>query len=182
MTGPASSWTEERVALARRLWDKGFSAGQIASELGCGLSRNAVIGKIHRSGDFARRVARTSKPEGQAPEKLQRARASALSSSTFNRGRVAPPIVPAAPALAVAAVPPEVAAGPGIGLFDLTNETCRWPMWGYCEAPTLFCGAPRADLAGGMPYCPGHARAAYTPAFYRRRDVPYHRLDPRENR
>jgi len=42
-------WTEERVETLERLWKEGYSAAAIAKELG-GVTRNAVIGKIHRSG------------------------------------------------------------------------------------------------------------------------------------
>lgn len=41
------AWTEERVALLEKLWREGWSASQIAAELG-GITRNAVIGKVHR--------------------------------------------------------------------------------------------------------------------------------------
>ena len=43
------SWTDERVELLRKLWGEGQSASQIAKELG-GVTRNAVIGKVHRLG------------------------------------------------------------------------------------------------------------------------------------
>ena len=41
------TWTDERVELLKKLWIDGLSASQIASELG-GVTRNAVIGKVHR--------------------------------------------------------------------------------------------------------------------------------------
>ena len=41
------SWTDERIETLKRLWSEGHSASQIAGELG-GVSRNAVIGKVHR--------------------------------------------------------------------------------------------------------------------------------------
>src|SRR5437763_16438802 len=41
------SWTDERVELLKKLWADGLSASQIAGELG-GVTRNAVIGKVHR--------------------------------------------------------------------------------------------------------------------------------------
>lgn len=47
---PSRGWTDDRVEEAKRLWISGRSATQIAMELNCGLSRNAVIGKIHRLG------------------------------------------------------------------------------------------------------------------------------------
>ena len=44
------AWTEERVKKLTLLWKSGNSASKIAIELGEGVSRNAVIGKIHRLG------------------------------------------------------------------------------------------------------------------------------------
>ena len=43
------SWSDERVELLKKLWGEGQSASQIAKELG-GVTRNAVIGKVHRLG------------------------------------------------------------------------------------------------------------------------------------
>ena len=45
---PRSPWTVERMAYVRRRWWQGASGGQIARELGGGISRNAVLGKIRR--------------------------------------------------------------------------------------------------------------------------------------
>lgn len=47
------SWTDERIAKLRKLWDDGLSASQIADKLG-NVTRNAVIGKAHRLGLKAR--------------------------------------------------------------------------------------------------------------------------------
>src|ERR1700737_2258139 len=43
------SWNDERVETLKKLWGEGFSASQIAAQLG-GVTRNAVIGKVHRLG------------------------------------------------------------------------------------------------------------------------------------
>lgn len=43
-------WTEQRIAELRRWWAEGLSATEISKRLDCGLSRNAVIGKVHRLG------------------------------------------------------------------------------------------------------------------------------------
>ncbi|MGX9854689.1 GcrA family cell cycle regulator [Limimaricola variabilis] len=43
------SWTDERVETLKKMWNEGQSASQIAKELG-GVTRNAVIGKVHRLG------------------------------------------------------------------------------------------------------------------------------------
>ncbi len=55
------SWTDERVELLKKLWADGLSASQIAAELG-GITRNAVIGKVHRLKLSAR-----AKPTNTAP-------------------------------------------------------------------------------------------------------------------
>src|SRR5690242_2116432 len=44
----AGGWTDERVELLKKLWLEGLSASQIAGVLGEGVTRNAVIGKVHR--------------------------------------------------------------------------------------------------------------------------------------
>ncbi|KUO57302.1 MAG: GcrA cell cycle regulator [Sphingomonadales bacterium BRH_c3] len=43
------SWTDERIATLKKMWEGGATASQIADELGA-VSRNAVIGKAHRLG------------------------------------------------------------------------------------------------------------------------------------
>src|SRR5688572_12207364 len=56
--GPMT-WTDERVELLKKLWAEGLSASQIAGELG-GVTRNAVIGKVHRLSLSGR----ATKPQG----------------------------------------------------------------------------------------------------------------------
>ena len=57
-----TGWTDERVEALRRLWGEGLSASQIAKQLG-DVSRNAVIGKVHRLG-LEGRVKGTEGAEG----------------------------------------------------------------------------------------------------------------------
>src|SRR4051812_7734622 len=58
--GEVMGWTDERVELLKKLWQDGLSASQIAKQLG-GVTRNAVIGKVHRLGLSGR--ATPSKPQ-----------------------------------------------------------------------------------------------------------------------
>lgn len=61
------SWTDERVETLKRMWAEGQSASQIAKELG-GVTRNAVIGKVHRLG-LSNRVEGDEQPAAApAPE------------------------------------------------------------------------------------------------------------------
>jgi GcrA cell cycle regulator len=55
------SWTDDRVELLKKMWGEGQSASQIAKELG-GVTRNAVIGKVHRLGLSNRNQGTTAKP------------------------------------------------------------------------------------------------------------------------
>lgn len=59
------SWTDERVELLKKMWSEGQSASQIAKELG-GVTRNAVIGKVHRLGLSNRAGAPSGAPEKEA--------------------------------------------------------------------------------------------------------------------
>jgi GcrA cell cycle regulator len=59
------SWTDERVETLKKMWAEGQSASQIAKELG-GVTRNAVIGKVHRLG-LSNRVGGAGGPEEEEP-------------------------------------------------------------------------------------------------------------------
>jgi GcrA cell cycle regulator len=59
-------WTEERVELLKKLWLEGLSASQIAGVLGEGVTRNAVIGKVHRL-----KLSGRAKPANSAPRVRQ---------------------------------------------------------------------------------------------------------------
>lgn len=68
-------WTEDRVGALKKLWLEGQSASQIAKALGGGVTRNAVIGKVHRLGlsgraapsQPARTTFRPARPRAAAP-------------------------------------------------------------------------------------------------------------------
>ena len=68
------SWTDERVELLKKLWTEGLSASQIAGRLGNGVTRNAVIGKVHRLNLSGRvqqqRVAQPRQPRKQREPSL----------------------------------------------------------------------------------------------------------------
>ena len=105
------SWTDERIATLKKMWEGGSTASQIADELG-GVSRNAVIGKAHRLGLQSRpspvkanetpkrAAAPVRKPAPAAPE-AETPRAAAPVSAPPPPPR--PAAAPAAPAAAPAA-------------------------------------------------------------------------------
>src|SRR5271157_1449634 len=93
------SWTDERVEQLRQQWLEGKSASQIATLLGHGLTRNAVIGKVHRLGLAGRAKSPTSTaPRPRVPSSQPAVHRAAPARATM----VAPRVVRGATALAIA--------------------------------------------------------------------------------
>lgn len=166
------AWTDERVDELKKLWTEGLSASQIAARLG-GVTRNAVIGKVHRLGLSGR--ANTShikiiRPKRKNPGLAQKpARAGAPS---FGSVAIKTHFEPAyEPDLSVflqpraedLAVPPENR----VTMATLTECSCRWPIGDPASADFYFCGQKKVP---GTPYCEFHARIAFQPASRNRRD------------
>jgi GcrA cell cycle regulator len=90
------SWTDERVELLKKMWGEGQSASQIAKELG-GVTRNAVIGKVHRLGLSNRNSGGSSKA---AEPKEKPAPAAAAAPKAEPKPKPQPKTEPARPAAA----------------------------------------------------------------------------------
>lgn len=173
MMDAAATWTDERVELLKKLWGDGLSASQIATEIGGGITRNAVIGKVHRLGLSGRGKAKAAPP----------ARPKGKAAPAPNAPAPAPPprpaavVAPAPAALAVEAAPepapPPAADEVGLPLservtiMDLRESMCRWPMGDPTKPEFRFCGARSVT---GLPYCSNHAQVAYQPVADRKRD------------
>jgi GcrA cell cycle regulator len=96
------SWTEDRIELLRKLWDKGRSASQIAEELSGGITRNAVIGKAHRLGLKARPSPVKSEP---GTRKAVQASVKAATKTVAPQSKQAASITPRAIAVATVNAP-----------------------------------------------------------------------------
>ena len=160
------SWTDERVELLRKLWSDGLSASQVAAELGPGITRNAVIGKIHRLGLAERaKTVNAQRPRvAKAPRSPQPRMNGAAS-----HGNLALAFAPHALASPRHAPEEEVVIpiSERVTLMELRESMCRWPMGDPTSAEFRFCGG-KSSIGGG-PYCAYHARVAYQPAQDRRR-------------
>ncbi|OYW55302.1 MAG: GcrA cell cycle regulator [Rhodobacterales bacterium 32-66-7] len=105
------SWTDERVETLKRMWSDGQSASQIAKELG-GVTRNAVIGKVHRLGLSNRVGGKDDEDEGTVTPVVEPAaavRPDAPRPETVTRvepPRAAQPAQPMAPPAAPSNVTP----------------------------------------------------------------------------
>ncbi|MGI6246428.1 MAG: GcrA family cell cycle regulator [Pseudochelatococcus sp.] len=196
MSDPGNTWTDERVEQLRKLWSDGLSASQIATEIG-GVSRNAVIGKVHRLGLSGRAKApaaqtvRAPRKPPQAAEPLAPAPRQVPPAAIVPPAPAPQPMAPtfgnAALAAAPLAVEPDedpvrspaadlvpvtrenvvVPISERVTIMDLREYMCRWPVGDPTSPNFRFCGA-RAVI--GMPYCAHHASIAYQPVLDRRRD------------
>ena len=147
-------WTDERVETLKKLWQDGLVASQIAKQLG-GVTRNAVIGKVHRLGLSGRAApSKPARPAFKAP-RPQRPAAAAPSAPR----RIAEP----APVEAAEPQPPAryVEEAPGSAtVLTLGAHMCKWPIGDPSSDGFTFCGRRVSE----GPYCAEHARIAYQPA------------------
>jgi GcrA cell cycle regulator len=180
-------WTDERVELLKKLWMEGLSASQIAGELGEGVTRNAVIGKVHRLKLSAR-----AKPTNTAPRARPAARPAAprrvaspsagmsahMSSKPRAAATMSRPQVMGATALAMQPeMEAELYVAPAtselfipedkrLNLLQLNEHTCKWPIGDPLTKDFYFCGGH--SLESG-PYCEFHSRKAYHQVDKKRR-------------
>jgi len=174
----AGAWTEDRVELLKKLWSDGLSASQIAGELGS-VTRNAVIGKVHRLGLSGRAkspAVNSGAPRAAAPRKAptrspSHPMAGPAAGMTRGANALAPQYAAEADAETQQAPAPSedvvVPFSERVTIMDLREYMCRWPMGDPTTPEFRFCGG-RSQT--GMPYCTYHARIAYQPAADRRRD------------
>jgi len=168
------NWTEERVEALRKLWAEGLSASQIAAQLG-GVSRNAVIGKVHRLKLSSRgrataspaRQKKTAQPSLVKPQ--QRATAPAPRPAPHSVGSNAlqtqfdqQPAARPAPRNTDNVVP----ISRHLHLVQLNERTCKWPNGDPLSEDFNFCGNESMETG---PYCRFHAKIAFQPASERRR-------------
>jgi GcrA cell cycle regulator len=154
--GNGPGWTDARTERLKALWADGRPASEIASLLG-EVTRNAVIGKVHRLGLAGRKTtSRKPAPRRTSPRRAKSGRVEPRLPAT----RIVRPAAPLQPP------PPPPAAALMLPLRQLRAGQCRWPIGDPLEAGFGFCGCRKAP---GVPYCAHHAAIAYNPAAHRRR-------------
>jgi GcrA cell cycle regulator len=173
VTTSGAAWTEERVDLLKKLWSEGLSASQIAGRLGQGVSRNAVIGKVHRLGLAGRapstRTAtpRTSKIADAVRGTARNGSAPTLAGSAALKTAYRP--APLARAIPLVEPKPlillDLPKGGHITILQLSDKTCRWPIGDPGTEGFCFCGhGPKVNSV----YCEYHYERAYQPPPERR--------------
>ncbi|GGO50258.1 GcrA cell cycle regulator [Roseovarius pacificus] len=188
------SWSDERVELLKKLWGEGQSASQIAKELG-GVTRNAVIGKVHRlglsnrngsGGGAASESAAKAKPAPKAEAKAKPAAKPApkpdpkpaaeekpAAAPVSRVKQIIPAGQPLPPQPSANEIDPEALAkvseiekkAKKLTLMELTERTCKWPVGDPATEDFWFCGLP---VQSGKPYCEAHVGVAFQPMSSRR--------------
>lgn len=151
-------WTDERVEQLKQLWAEGLSASQIARQLG-GVTRNAVIGKVHRLGLAGRATpARAERPRMAVTRRAARPRPAPV---------VQVPIIERDPVVDE--------QGRKTTVLTISDRMCKWPIGDPSTNDFHFCGhAPKSS----SPYCDAHSVKAFQPSQSRRdreRDKDYRR-------
>ena len=161
------AWTEDRVEVLKKLWAEGHSASQIAKQLG-GVTRNAVIGKVHRLGLSGR--ATPSRPV-KRPPRLARPKPQVMADGTVRTPAAKPPsTVRDTPSsvekAAMAALEPKpLSDGEAASILTIRDTMCKWPIGDPADPSFAFCGR-KAECG---PYCGEHAKVAFQPARKRER-------------
>ena len=161
------AWTDDRVDLLKKLWGEGLSASQIAVRLG-GVTRNAVIGKVHRLGLSGRATTsrmKSHRPRNRVPGSPKRNTKSRFTNTGNSalRALYHPDSEPYAPPEEEIVIP----LAERKSIQTLEESHCRWPI-GDPQSPGFhFCGKPKVP---GLPYCEHHSRRAFQPPQARRRD------------
>src|SRR3954471_897239 len=151
------SWTDDRVTTLKKLWLDGLSASQIAKQLG-GVTRNAVIGKVHRLGLSGR--AAPSQPARPAFKAPRPARVAAPAPApVVQRRTVDAPVAPTLPSVLRQESPGSAT------VLTLGAHMCKWPIGDPAAEGFTFCGQGAHD----GPYCDAHAQIAYQPQQARKK-------------
>jgi GcrA cell cycle regulator len=180
------SWTDDRVDTLKTMWGEGKSASQIAKELG-GVTRNAVIGKVHRLGLSNRATPAKTAKEKPAPKEAAKPKAAPKpekeksAAAKIMENPVALPIrrpiitagqpLPPQPSNseisqeALATVAEVEKKAKKLNLMQLTEKTCKWPIGDPATDEFWFCGL---NVQTGKPYCEAHNAVAFQPMSARR--------------
>jgi GcrA cell cycle regulator len=153
-------WTAERVEALKTLWTEGNTASEVSRRLG--VTRNAVIGKVHRLGMGGRLAA--AAPRAIAAQTPRRTRARSNPNGThFNRSGAATPAAPSRPKFVERSD-----FLPTASLLTLNAHGCRWPI-GHPDRPEFgFCGRERP---ANTSYCADHQKVAFRRSSFSSTDV-----------
>lgn len=150
----SSIWTLQRQRRLIELWSEGRTAAAVASLLADGISRSAVLGKVHRLGlvrtEPCRPTASSRSEKTAVQQDLRRGRKAPAARASVDAQSRRPPLEPGSGRVATT-------IKPAVSILSVGRGQCRWP----CGAPGVpgfgLCGGPVARGA----YCAAHAAVGY---------------------
>jgi GcrA cell cycle regulator len=149
-----TEWPESSITTLRRMWDEGRTATEIARELH-GVSRSAVLGKVHRLGLEARKLAPLRPARLPAPKTVRDPSDEdrRLTQALARKGKAQQARARATVRKLMLATQPL-----NIPFSELTRDQCRYAVTD--DAPFLFCGQP---VEAGKSWCPHCCTIVFAP-------------------
>lgn len=147
------AWTDEMVESLRQMWVEGLTATEIAKKLG--VSKNSIVGKVHRLCLTAR-----PSPIKKKDEEINEQEAGNTPQPTEQPAIVAK-IAPKAKNVTEPKEENKKTADGKTRLVDLDSHTCRWPIGDPRDEDFCFCGK---KVRAGQTYCDEHSTMAYVKA------------------
>ncbi|MBQ8870944.1 MAG: global cell cycle regulator GcrA-like protein [Alphaproteobacteria bacterium] len=142
------AWTEEMIDGLKQMWKEGLTTNEIAKRLG--VSKNSIVGKVHRLNLKARPSPIKKKEEITATEVTETKEEVVKQSNT--------PIKKITVASVNILTTKKTKKDSCLKLTDLDNHTCRWPIGDPKDDNFCFCGK---TIRSGQTYCEEHAAIAY---------------------
>lgn len=142
------AWTEEMIDNLKKMWTEGLTTNEIAKKLG--VSKNSIVGKVHRLNLKAR----------PSPIKKKEETTSVNNSSTVDdSGKSSSKIIKKISITPVnISSSNEIRQDSCLKLTQLDNHTCRWPIGDPRDDNFCFCGKA---VRGGQTYCEEHSAIAF---------------------
>ena len=142
------AWTEEMIDGLKQMWKEGLTTNEIAKRLG--VSKNSIVGKVHRLNLKARPSPIKKKEEITATEITETKEEVVKQSNT--------PIKKITVSSVNILTTKKTKKDSCLKLTDLDNHTCRWPIGDPKDDNFCFCGK---TIRSGQTYCEEHAAIAY---------------------
>ena len=172
------AWTEKMVEDLKVMWKQGLTTGEIGKRLG--VSKNSIVGKVHR----LQLDARPSPIKKKEPEEVKETKKEKKSCKTKSTEKTVEelkteekvvekavkravekvvektpePVIEEAKTFTPKLVTPAKTYNGNAKLTDLDNHTCRWPIGDPKDENFHFCGR---KIKLGQTYCEEHAALAY---------------------
>lgn len=173
------AWTDEMVEDLRKMWHEGLTTGEIGKRLG--VSKNSIVGKVHRLGLSGRpspikkknepAKEKNETPKEAAKKEEKNAKKAKPEKNIKEDNTSKPEIETKVSEVEVKETRIEIIRNSTkvehpkqhnkVMLTDLDNHTCRWPIGDPKDENFHFCGK---KIKIGQTYCEEHANIAYVKA------------------